>query len=333
MGLSPRTPRFRVQLCIPLFHSSARLQDRYREISAHLLQANLSFTVPFSYLPNGVRIRGKWFPVLKMQWVDGTTLNTFVRDNVQKPSTLDALGQLWVKLAQRLRAAGLAHADLQHGNVLLVPTENGGQKLQLIDYDGMFVPTLARSPSGIISAKGRRNLELGSKEIEIQDFFQTDAAINPGNSGGPLLNLRGQIVGINTAIASNSGGNEGIGFSIPINMAMTVAEQLVTRGKLQRSYLGVVLENTFDSLTAQRLGLPSTAGAHVKSIIPSSPAHRMDLQVGDVIVEFDGVRVENDGHLVKTVGLTPVGRNVHVVFYREGKRLRSAATLDPNPDQ
>lgn len=186
---------------------------------------------------------------------------------------------------------------------------------------------------GIISAKGRRNLELGSKEIEIQDFFQTDAAINPGNSGGPLLNLRGQIVGINTAIASNSGGNEGIGFSIPINMAMTVAEQLVTRGKLQRAYLGVVLENTFDSLTAQRLGLPSTAGALVKSIIPSSPAHRMDLQVGDVIVEFDSVRVENDGHLVKTVGLTPVGRNVNVVFYREGKRLRSSATLDPNPDQ
>jgi serine protease Do len=186
---------------------------------------------------------------------------------------------------------------------------------------------------GIISAKGRRNLELGSKEIVIQDFFQTDAAINPGNSGGPLLNLRGQIVGINTAIASNSGGNEGIGFSIPINMAMTVAEQLVTRGKLQRSYLGVVLENTFDSLTANRLGLPSTAGALVKSIIPSSPADRMELRVGDVIVEFDGIRVENDGHLVKSVGLTPVGRNVKVIFFREGKRLQTTGTLDPNPDQ
>lgn len=186
---------------------------------------------------------------------------------------------------------------------------------------------------GIISAKGRRNLELGSKEIEIQDFFQTDAAINPGNSGGPLLNLRGQIIGINTAIASNSGGNEGIGFSIPINMAMTVAEQLVTRGKLQRSYLGVQLENTFDSLTAHRLGLPSTTGALVKSIIPNSPAQRMDLQVGDVIVEFDGVRIENDGHLVKTVGLTPVGRSVNVIYYREGKRQRTSGTLDPNPDQ
>jgi serine protease Do len=186
---------------------------------------------------------------------------------------------------------------------------------------------------GIISAKGRRNLELGSKEIEIQDFFQTDAAINPGNSGGPLLSLRGQIIGINTAIASNSGGNEGIGFAIPINMAMNVAEQLVTVGRLQRSYLGVQLENTFDSLTAHRLGLPSTAGALVKSIIPHSPAQRMELRVGDVIIEFDGVRIENDGHLVKTVGLTPVSRKVNIVFYRDGKRLRTSGTLDPNPDQ
>ncbi len=123
------------------------------------------------------------------------------------------------------------------------------------------------------------------------------------------------------------------GFSIPINMAMTVAEQLVTRGKLLRSYLGVQLENTFDSLTAQRLGLPSTAGALVKSIIPSSPAERMQLQVGDVIVEFDGIRIENDGHLVKTVGLTPVGRTVTVVFFRDGKRQRASGTLDANPEQ
>ncbi len=186
---------------------------------------------------------------------------------------------------------------------------------------------------GIISAKGRRNLELGSKEIEIQDFFQTDAAINPGNSGGPLLNLRGEVVGINTAIASNSGGNEGIGFSIPINMAVTVAEQLVTRGKLLRSYLGVHLEIAFDSITAQRLGLPNSAGALVKSIIPNSPAQQAGLQVGDVITDFNGIRIENDAHLVKIVGLTPVGRTVAIDFYRDGKRQRLNATLQPNPDQ
>ena len=125
---------------------------------------------------------------------------------------------------------------------------------------------------GILSAKGRRNLELGSKEIEIQDFFQTDAAINPGNSGGPLLNLRGEIVGINTAIASNSGGNEGIGFSIPINMALVVADQLVSQGKLVRSHLGVVLDNVFDANTARGSDLSTPIGALVKSILPDSPA-------------------------------------------------------------
>ena len=183
---------------------------------------------------------------------------------------------------------------------------------------------------GILSAKGRRNLELGSKEIEIQDFFQTDAAINPGNSGGPLLNLRGEIIGINTAIASNSGGNEGIGFSIPINMALTVAEQLVSNGKLIRSQLGVVLENVFDIATARRLGLSAPIGALVKSIKADSPAALAGIQVGDVIVEFDGTRVENDGHLVTTVGLTPVGRTVNMVIYRNGIASRVTAVLAPS---
>ena len=185
---------------------------------------------------------------------------------------------------------------------------------------------------GIVSAKGRRNLELGSKEIEIQDFFQTDAAINPGNSGGPLLNTRGEIIGINTAIASNSGGNEGIGFSIPINMAVLVAKQLVNRGKLNRSYLGVQLENNFDSYTATQLGLNSPDGALVKVVLPDSPAQRAGIRVGDVILEFNGKRIENDGHLVKQVGLTPVGSRVDMIIYRDGKPRRVMTVLEPNPE-
>ncbi|MCA9129552.1 MAG: trypsin-like peptidase domain-containing protein [Planctomycetales bacterium] len=185
---------------------------------------------------------------------------------------------------------------------------------------------------GILSAKGRRNLELGSKEIEIQDFFQTDAAINPGNSGGPLLNLRGEIVGINTAIASNSGGNEGIGFTIPINMALQVAEQLVSRGRLQRSYLGVKLENTFDAMTARRHGLSTAVGALVKSIIPNSPAQKAGIQEGDVILEFDSHKIQNDGHLVQTVGLTPVGQKVAIVILRQGRPARLETILEANPD-
>lgn len=185
---------------------------------------------------------------------------------------------------------------------------------------------------GILSAKGRRNLELGSKEIDVQDFFQTDAAINPGNSGGPLLNLRGEVVAINTAIASNSGGNEGIGFSIPINMAMVVADQLVSRGSMRRSYLGVQLENAFDSLTASKLGLPSSRGALVKSVLPSSPAERAGIRVGDVILEFNGRKVENDGHLVRMVSLTPSGSQAEIAVFREGKVITLPAVLQPNPE-
>lgn len=224
----------------------------------------------------------------------------------------------------RVEEAGLTHAKLGNSDAM----EIGDFVLAVGSPFG-----LSHSVTyGILSAKGRRNLELGSKEIEIQDFFQTDAAINPGNSGGPLLNLRGEIVGINTAIASNSGGNEGIGFSIPINMAIVVAEQLVSRGKLQRSYLGVQLENAFDQFTAQRLGLSAPVGALVKSILPDSPAARAGVQVGDVIVEFSGMRIENDGHLVKTVGLTPVGRSVSLLLYRNGSPLRLTAILDASPE-
>ncbi len=191
---------------------------------------------------------------------------------------------------------------------------------------------LAHSVSyGIISAKGRRNLELGNKSIEIQDFFQTDAAINPGNSGGPLMNLRGEVVGINTAIASNSGGSEGIGFSIPINLVMAVARQLVDQGQLQRGYLGVQMENAFDITKAKRLGLEHPVGALVKAIKSGSPAEKGGLQVGDIILEFDGVRIENDGHLVQTVGLTPVGREVETTIHRAGKRLRARVTLTQLP--
>jgi len=172
---------------------------------------------------------------------------------------------------------------------------------------------------GIISAKGRRDLSLGREGLRFQNFIQTDAAINPGNSGGPLINLRGEVVGINTAIASSSGGSEGIGFTIPINMAKAVAEQLVTRGKVVRAFLGVHLDSQFSVEAAVRAGLPTRQGARVTAITPDSPASRADIQVGDIILQFNGVRVADDNHLVNLVSLTPVGKEVEVVLFRDGE--------------
>ena len=125
------------------------LRERYTEIGQALLGAKLPFTVDFQYLVKGIRIRGDWFPVLKMRWVEGLLLNEFVRDNLEKPIVLGQLGVIWGRMAKRLREAGIAHADLQHGNVLLVPgSKNSSLAVKLIDYDGMFVPALANSKSG-----------------------------------------------------------------------------------------------------------------------------------------------------------------------------------------
>lgn len=184
---------------------------------------------------------------------------------------------------------------------------------------------------GILSAKGRRDLALGEQKIDLQDFFQTDAAINPGNSGGPLLNLRGEVVAMNTAIASSSGGSEGIGFAIPINMAKQVALQLVRNGKLQRGYLGVTLDPDFNARKRTTYQFGSNAGALVKNVRAGSPAEKANLQQGDIIVQFDGREVDNDDHLVAQVGLTPVGQGIPMIIYRDGKRYRTEVTLTALP--
>ena len=116
---------------------------------------------------------------------------------------------------------------------------------------------------GIVSAKGRRDLELGPQGVRFQDFLQTDAAINPGNSGGPLINLRGEVIGINTAIASNSGGSDGIGFSIPIQMVMRIARDLIDYGEVRRGFLGVSLDSRYSSEKGRSIGLDLNYGTRV----------------------------------------------------------------------
>jgi hypothetical protein len=125
------------------------LRERYAAVSSHLAQARLPFGVDFQFLEQGVRLRAQWFPVLKMRWVEGLPLNQFVRDNLERPALLDALSQVWLRMAQRLREASVAHGDIQHGNLLLVPSARGDSvSVKLIDYDGMYVPALAGSKSG-----------------------------------------------------------------------------------------------------------------------------------------------------------------------------------------
>ncbi|HKB35291.1 MAG TPA: hypothetical protein VKD72_02490, partial [Gemmataceae bacterium] len=167
----------------------AGLRERYSEISRHLQDARLPFTVDFQYLEQGIRIRGQWYPILKMRWVEGLLLNEFVRDNLDKPALLQSLSQIWVRMARRLREADAAHCDLQHGNVLLVPgAKNTSLAVKLIDYDGMFVPALARSNSGEV---GHANYQHPSRAREGTYSLEVDRV--------PLLvvatALRGLIIG------------------------------------------------------------------------------------------------------------------------------------------
>jgi serine protease Do len=177
---------------------------------------------------------------------------------------------------------------------------------------------------GIVSALGRRDLELGNEGVQFQDFIQTDAAINPGNSGGPLVNLRGEVVGLNTAIASNSGGSEGIGFAIPIRMVMFVARQLVETGSVSRAYLGVKLHGVFTQRAAQRLGLVRPVGAHVKEVTKGTPADTAGIRPDDVIVDFDGTPIDDDDHLMSLVSITPTNTTVTLAVVRNQERI----TLD-----
>ena len=174
---------------------------------------------------------------------------------------------------------------------------------------------------GIVSAKGRRDLELGEGAVRFQDFIQTDAAINPGNSGGPLVNLRGEVVGLNTAIASNSGGSEGIGFAIPMPMVMFVAEQLVAHGSVARAYLGVALDRDFTADEAGRLGMLRPVGARVEAVTVGAPAAKAGVRPDDVVLEFDARPIEDDDHLMSVVGMTAVDRTVKVVIFRNRERI------------
>lgn len=170
--------------------------------------------------------------------------------------------------------------------------------------------------AGIISAKGRSDVGIADYE----DFIQTDAAINPGNSGGPLVNMRGEVIGINTAIASRSGGFMGVGFAIPSNMAKSVMEAILTHGRVERGYLGVTLQPLTEEL-AESFGYKGTRGALVADVLPDQPAAKAGIKPGDIIVEYNGTPVESVTQLRNAVAMTRPGTKVNIVIVREGKRI------------
>jgi len=175
--------------------------------------------------------------------------------------------------------------------------------------------------AGIVSAKGRR---IGAGPYD--NFIQTDASVNPGNSGGPLINIRGEVVGINTAIFSRAGGNIGIGFAIPINLVKELLPQLKLKGKVTRGWLGVVIQRVTPAI-AESLGLDEARGALVANVSKDTPADRSGVKVGDVIIEFDGSKVEESKDLPIIVAQTPVGKGVKVKVVREGKELVLSVTI------
>ena len=176
--------------------------------------------------------------------------------------------------------------------------------------------------SGIISGLSRSGINPDGYE----DFIQTDASINPGNSGGALVNLRGELIGINTAILSRSGGNIGIGFAIPVNMARSVMDQLIRYGSVKRGQLGVSMYTVTPDI-AHSLGLPSVVGALVSQVVDGSPADRAGIRTGDVITSVNGQPVKSNSELRNTIGLLRVGDKVEIGLLRDGKPVRVTAVI------
>jgi serine protease Do len=168
--------------------------------------------------------------------------------------------------------------------------------------------------AGIVSAKGRsiNNESYGN-------FIQTDASINPGNSGGPLFNLKGEMVGVNTAIFSRTGGNIGIGFAIPVNMAKNVFAQLKEHGKVTRGWLGVMIQQVTHDL-AENFNLDRPIGALVGQVVPDSPAEKAGIKAGDVIISYSGKEISQMSMLPAMVASTNVGEKAELVLIRDGKK-------------
>lgn len=180
---------------------------------------------------------------------------------------------------------------------------------------------------GMVSAKGRANMGL-----DYEDFIQTDAAINPGNSGGALVDAEGRLIGVNTAILSQSGGNLGIGFAIPVNLARSVMESLINHGHVVRGYLGVNIQDVQPAM-ASHFGMDGSAGALIADVVPGSPADAAGLQAGDVVVEFGGKKIKDSRHMKLLVGQSAPNQGYGLEIKRGGELTTIEVSLDELNDK
>jgi len=186
---------------------------------------------------------------------------------------------------------------------------------------------------GIVSALGRRTgiLDRGGNDRGYENFIQTDAAINQGNSGGPLVDVKGRLIGINQSIFSGSGGSDGVGFAVPINLSRNVLEQLITNGRVSRGYIGVSIQTMSPDL-AKAFQIDDASGALVSEVVPGSPGDKAGLKSGDVVVQYEGRKVDDSAHLRLMASQTAPGTKVDLKIVRDGKGRGVNVTLGELPD-
>jgi len=226
-------------------------------------------------------------------------------------------------------------SDLRVGEwVLAIGNPGFGGASSSLDYTvtAGIVSALGRPLSIIRGELGRQEAWAEVANFAIEDFIQTDAVINPGNSGGPLVNVRGQVIGINTAIASRTGFYQGYGFAIPMDLSRRIMEDLIEFGEVRRAYLGIEMQPV-DPVDAEYYGLPRTTGVLIQNVRPDSPAAAAGLRQEDVIVAVDGIDIERSAQLQSTIAQRRPGDRVTVRFYRDGTAQEVSVQLDLAPLQ
>jgi len=293
----------------PFFRRFFNLPERYQEKEEQSLGSGVVVDAKNGYIVTNNHVIDK---------ADEITVT--LRDNRKFTATLLGSDPDTDVAVIQIKAKGLVDVDFANSDKLRV-----GDYVVAIGNPFGLGQTVT---SGIVSALGRSGLGIEGFE----DFIQTDASINPGNSGGALVNLRGELVGINTAILSKSGGNVGIGFAIPTNMVQDIKHQLVTAGEVKRGRLGVYVQDLTPDL-ARAFGMKQLDGAIISQVHANSPAEKAGLKAGDVIVSVGNRRVNNSADLKNVIGLLRVGRKVALEIVRNGGQLKVSAIITAQEQQ